>query len=101
MERIKKLEKVKPFHLSISYDSTKDEIIYDRLLKEGSGDNIYGITVARHIIHDKEFIDMALEIKNELLETPEYCFNPAVKDLRLFKAEISSGACDNIRIFTE
>ena len=69
MERIKKLEKVKSFHLSISYDQVKDEIIYDRKLKPGSGDNIYGITVARHIIHDKEFIDLALEIKNELLET--------------------------------
>jgi DNA mismatch repair protein MutS len=69
MERIKQLEKVKPFHLSISYDPVKDEIVYDRKLKEGSGDNIYGITVARHIIHDKEFIDMAIEIKNELLET--------------------------------
>ena len=69
MERIKKLDKVKSYHLSISYDSKTDEIIYDRKLKEGSGDNIYGITVARHIIHDKEFIDLAIEIKNELLET--------------------------------
>lgn len=69
LEKIKSLHNVKPFHLSISYDQNKDEIIYDRLLKEGSGDNIYGITVARHIIHDKDFIDMALSIKNELLET--------------------------------
>ena len=69
MERIKNLEKVKPFHLSISYDTDKDEIVYDRKLKPGSGDNIYGITVARHIINDKEFIDMALDIKNELLES--------------------------------
>jgi len=69
MDRIKNLDKVKSYHLSISYDPLKDEIVYDRVLKEGSGDNIYGITVARHIIHDKEFIDLALEIKNELLET--------------------------------
>ena len=68
MDRIKKLDKVKSFHLSISYDHINDEIIYDRKLKEGSGDNIYGITVARNIIHNKDFIDLALEIKNELLE---------------------------------
>jgi DNA mismatch repair protein MutS len=68
MSRIKNLENVKSYHLSISFDPIKDEIIYDRKLKEGSGDNIYGITVARHIIHDKEFIDMAIDIKNELLE---------------------------------
>lgn len=67
MDRIKKLEKVKPFHLEVHYDPKLDTIIYDRKLKEGSGDNIYGITVARHIIHDKDFIDLAIEIKNELL----------------------------------
>lgn len=69
MKRIQDLDKVKSYHLSISYDAIKDEIIYDRVLKPGSGDNIYGITVARHIIHDKDFIDLALEIKNELLES--------------------------------
>jgi len=72
LNKIKKLDeenKIKSFHLSISYDADKDEIIYDRKLKHGSGDNIYGITVARHIVHNKSFIDMALEIKNELLNS--------------------------------
>ncbi len=67
MNKITELKNVKSYHLSISYDKNKDTIIYDRKLKEGSGDNIYGITVARHIIHDSSFIDLAIEIKNELL----------------------------------
>lgn len=69
IQRIKDLSKVKPFHLSVSYDEKTKSLIYDRMLKEGSGEEIYGITVAQYIIQDKNFIDTALEIKNELMES--------------------------------
>jgi 5-methylcytosine-specific restriction endonuclease McrA len=69
MKRIKDLNKVKAYHISIDYDSKTDTIIYDRNLKEGSGDSIYGITFARHLIADNNFIELAIEIKNELLNS--------------------------------
>ncbi len=68
MERVKSEKSIKSFHLSVSYDNKRDALIFDRKLKEGSGDSVYGITVAKYIINDKEFIDMALEIKNELTQ---------------------------------
>lgn len=69
MERIKVLKNVQPFHISVEYDTKTNALVYDRRLKPGSGEAIYGITVAKHIIQDKEFIDLANEIKNELLGT--------------------------------
>lgn len=69
MERIKKLEKVKSYHISVEYDAKNDCLVYDRKLKEGSGDTIYGITVARYILNDKNFIDTALQIKEEITKT--------------------------------
>lgn len=69
IKRIQELPNVKAFHLGVSYDEKSDSLIYDRTLKEGSGNQLYGITVAQFIIQDKEFIDTALEIKNDLLET--------------------------------
>ncbi len=66
MERIKQLKSVKSFHISVKI--LKDNIVYDRQLKEGSGVPIYGVIVARHIIQDREFIDLANMIKNELLD---------------------------------
>jgi DNA mismatch repair protein MutS len=68
MQRIKELNNVKAFHLSVSYDAVTDTLIYDRKLKEGSGEPIYGITVAKYIIQDKDFIEDAISIKNELLD---------------------------------
>jgi DNA mismatch repair protein MutS len=68
MERIKEIKTIKPYHLSVTYDTKTDTLIYDRQLKEGLGESIYGITVAKYIINDNNFINMALEIKNELLQ---------------------------------
>lgn len=66
LESIRKLENVKAFHLSVDYDAKSDVLIYDRTLKEGSGDKVYGILVAKYIIDNKEFIEDTLKIKNEL-----------------------------------
>lgn len=67
MDRIKNLENVKSFHISINYDTKTDSIIYDRQLKLGAGEQVYGITFARHIINDNKFIELAIDIKNEML----------------------------------
>lgn len=63
---IKNLTNLKLYHLSTEYDNTTDTLIYDRKLKEFACDNYYGIIVAQKIIKDKDFINIALDIKNEL-----------------------------------
>jgi len=70
MERIKKLPNVKSFHLSVKYNKEKNILVFDRQLKPGSGPKVYGLSVASHIIHDKEFLRLAQEIKNEQLNLP-------------------------------
>lgn len=70
MERIKKLENVKALHLTVEYDSKNDTLVFDRILKPGSGSSIYGLTVAKYIIKDDTFMKLAQEIMNELLNEP-------------------------------
>jgi DNA mismatch repair protein MutS len=67
-ESIQDLENVKPFHLSVETDPKTNELIYDRILKPGNGDRIYGITVAKNILENKKIIERALEIKNKMLD---------------------------------
>jgi DNA mismatch repair protein MutS len=67
LTEIKSIESVKAYHLKVSYDTKTQTLIYDRILTEGCGEPIYGITVAKYIIQDNEFIDNAVNIKNELL----------------------------------
>ena len=68
LECIKELTNVKSFHLSVDFDPIKDILIYDRQLKEGSGDKIYGIVVAKYIIKNNEFMELTNKIKNELTQ---------------------------------
>jgi DNA mismatch repair protein MutS len=67
LDEIKNLKNVKSYYIHVEYDKVKDTLIYDRKLREGSGDEIYGITVAKHIIHDQKFIDNASRIKDKLM----------------------------------
>jgi DNA mismatch repair protein MutS len=68
ISKIRELTNVKAYHLSVDYDSKKDLLIYDRTLKEGSGDKIYGIVVAKYIIDNKQFMEDTVAIKNELTQ---------------------------------
>ena len=67
LDIIKSKSNIKAFHLSVSCDSNGNKLIYDRILKSGTGERIYGITVAKHIIKDIDFINAAFDIKNQLL----------------------------------
>lgn len=70
MDKIKKLENVGIFHLSVEYDTKTDSLIFDRILKDGSGSSVYGLTVAKYIIKDDEFMQTAHDIMNDLIQKP-------------------------------
>jgi DNA mismatch repair protein MutS len=62
---IKNLNNIKSYHLKVSFKD--DLIIYDRTLQEGSGNAIYGIEVAKYIIDNPTFINLATKIRKDLL----------------------------------
>lgn len=63
MEKIKQLDRMKTFHLTVKHDRESNLLVYDRKLKEGPGYSDYGILVAQFIINDDDFISLAKEIK--------------------------------------
>lgn len=67
MKQIKSLTNVRAFHLSVEYDNVNDILIYDRQLKEGPGPDDYGLIVAKFMLNDNKFIEMATLIKNEMM----------------------------------
>lgn len=70
MKGIVALPNVKSFHLTVEYDEKLDHLVYDRILKPGSGEPIYGYIVAKFIIQDHEFMKNVQNIKNELMDLP-------------------------------
>ena len=66
LTKIKEQKSIKFFHLSV--ERKGDELYFNRKIEEGTGEEIYGITIAKYILDDPIFINCAIELKNELLE---------------------------------
>ena len=62
---IKELDSFKLLHMSVVYDRVNDRLIYDRKLKEGPGDNMYGLEVCKSLNLPEDFLEMAHDIRNK------------------------------------
>lgn len=91
IDRLKDLKNIKSYHLHVEYNEEKNTIVYDRILKEGSGDNFYGLNVAKYLISDDRFMNIANDIKKDVFELPDLVnskisnYNP---DLYMDKCQI-------------
>jgi DNA mismatch repair protein MutS len=65
-DEIKNLKNIELYHLTI--ERKNNEIIFDRKLKKGIGEQIYGILIANTIIKDITFENIVNGFKNKLLE---------------------------------
>jgi DNA mismatch repair protein MutS len=81
----KELKNVKSFHIKISYDEKTNIIRYDRELCEGSGDNFYGLLVAKSLIDDREFLQISTDIKKSIVDTKT--------DVSLYNSKIIKNEC--------
>jgi DNA mismatch repair protein MutS len=81
-KELKELLKVKIKHLYVYYDRELDGLVYDRHLKEGSGPSSYGLEVCKSLYFPVEFIEKAIEIRNQyypenkgVLSSPSSSYN--------------------------
>ena len=66
MKRINSLEELAFLHLGVRYDEGEDRLIYNRKLEIGSGESMYGLEFARALHMDREFLDIAAELRKEM-----------------------------------
>ena len=64
-EEIKAMDRLTLKHMAVHYDRELDCLVYDRLLKDGPGDNMYGLEVCKSLHLPTEFLDKAFEIRNK------------------------------------
>lgn len=68
IEEIEKLKNIIPLHLSVMYKDDEDKLIFDRKLAFGSGSSMYGLEYAKSLHMDKDFLNMANEIRKRLTD---------------------------------
>ena len=84
MEQIQELVNI--YHLSV--DCENDKIVYHRKLLPGSGPSLYGLKVARYLLHDPEVIKLAEELRpseNQSMKESKYNANVVVKECEICK----------------
>jgi len=62
-------------HLVLTYDHNTKSLIFDRKLKEGPGESIYGLEVAMSLSIDPTFISKANEVRNRILDQGNLLLN--------------------------
>jgi DNA mismatch repair protein MutS len=62
-EEICELKTVVLKHMAVIYDREKDLLIYDRKIKDGPGDNMYGLEVCKSLNLPSDFIESAHNIR--------------------------------------
>jgi DNA mismatch repair protein MutS len=69
-EEIKQMNTLVLKHMEVIYNKEKDILIYDRKLKDGPGNNMYGLEVCKSLSLPEEFINRAYEIRMKY--NPQY-----------------------------
>lgn len=69
--------KLRIAHMSVHYDETNDVLVYDRVLKEGSGDTLYGLEVCKSLDMPLDFLELAHTIRKDQLN-----ISPHVVDMK-------------------
>lgn len=85
---IKNIENLKIYHLDVIYKD--NNIIFNRLLKEGNGTEEYGLDFAKFIICDNEFKTLSHEIKNIVNNQTNYFDNNTSR----YNSKIIMDKCD-------
>lgn len=98
-DEIKQLHKVSLKHMSVQYDRERDMLIYDRKLRDGSGDNMYGLEVCKSLSLPPDFLNSAHEIRIKYfpatasilsLKTSHYNANKIMGSCEKCKTEIGT-----------
>ena len=62
-DEIKNLDKLKMMHMAVTYSPEDDVLMYDRKLREGPGESMYGLEVCKSLHLPTDFLQRAHDIR--------------------------------------
>jgi DNA mismatch repair protein MutS len=71
MPEILECENVNNYHMETVYNEETEQLIYNRKLKEGAGNSIYGLEVAKAMKLDTEFLKIANKVRKRIMNVNE------------------------------
>ena len=91
-DEMKALTNVVLKHMAVHYDRALDALVYDRVLKDGQGDKVYGLEVAKSLHLPDAFLEEAYRIRNHYFPDARgaLCASPSPK----YSAQKLRGTCE-------
>lgn len=68
-EEIENLNRLSMKHMTVQYDYEKDTLIYDRKLKDGPGESMYGLEVCKSLNMPSNFLEQAYQLRDKYIDT--------------------------------
>lgn len=62
-KEIKDLERLSLQHMVVKYDTEKETLIYDRKIRKGAGNKLYGLEVCKSLSMPQEFLHIANQLR--------------------------------------
>lgn len=76
-DEIKEMNKLALKHMAVKYNREKDKLVYDRKLRDGPGENMYGLEVCKALHLPNAFLENAHALRNK--------YNPATGSILNWK----------------
>jgi DNA mismatch repair protein MutS len=70
-DEIVALDRLSLKHMAVHYDRERDCLVYDRVMRDGPGDNMYGLEVCKSLHLPTAFLDQAFAIRNKYFPEKE------------------------------
>ena len=92
---ITQLNNIKFIHLSVIYDNHTKKLIYDRKIKEGSGDSTYGLEVCKSLNLPNDFLEYAHNIRIKYNKETQPILD---KNSSIYNSQKIKGLCELCKI---
>jgi len=80
LDIIKTISTIKVCHMSVHYDETRKTLLYDRIVKDGSGETLYGLEVCKSLDMPLDFLHLANTIRQSYLHIQPQLVQPTVSN---------------------
>jgi DNA mismatch repair protein MutS len=94
IECIKNLKNVSVNHLSVHFDPVKNCLVFDRILKDGNGDMLYGLEIAKSLDLPADFLLIANQIRQEYTDMKKIIVEPKTSAYSKLVFMDKCGICD-------
>ena len=94
-EEIIALARLKMYHMSVIFDKANNKLIYDRKLKDGPGESMYGLEVCKSLNLPEDFLDRAHDLR---IKYNKHYKNILAQDVSRYNAKKIKDICEICKI---